>query len=248
MANFPIDLTSLNVLLVEDDSLEMDMARTAVGALGMSRITQAGGGAQALAALDTGFDCDLVISDWNMPNFDGLDLLKAVRERWFDVTFLMVTNNETLDHIRAARACGVDGYLIKPYSLNQLREAVQLALIARSIGLGAPPEETPPDPELAAVAASIRRALAAAAESAGPTSADDHDRAKTLGTNLSAQLIEFTGSSDSMGPLGAHVIRLHMDCVDALRLGGNQLLAHETQNLIVDGLKLAVGLCGKQGS
>ena len=103
MAILPIDLTSSRVLLVEDDTLAMDMARTALGALGVTRITLATGGAQALAALDTGFNCELVISDWNMPKFDRLDLLKAVRERWFDVTFLMVTNNENLDHIRAAR-------------------------------------------------------------------------------------------------------------------------------------------------
>ena len=50
-----------------------------------------------------------------------------------------------------------------------------------------------------------------------------------------------------MGPLGAHVIRLHMECVDALRLGAAGFLAHETQNLIVDGLKLAVNLTAERG-
>ena len=49
MAILPIDLTSSRVLLVEDDTLAMDMARTALGALGITRITLATGGAQALA-------------------------------------------------------------------------------------------------------------------------------------------------------------------------------------------------------
>ena len=79
MAILPIDLTSSRVLLVEDDTLAMDMARTSLGALGITRITLATGGAQALAALDTGFNCELVISDWNMAKFDRLDLLKAAR-------------------------------------------------------------------------------------------------------------------------------------------------------------------------
>ena len=138
--------------------------------------------------------------------------------------------------------------------MNQLREAVQLALISRLVGLGVDPEEVPADPELADVANTIRQALASAAamDGAGPTSANEAspeaaDRAKQLATNLSAQLIEYTGSSQSMGPLGAHVIRLHMECVDALRLGGAGFLAHETQNLIVDGLKLAVNLTAERG-
>ena len=247
MTTLPINMPSLRVLLVEDDTLEMHMAKTALGTLGITKVAMAPDGAEALDALDTEFDCDLVVSDWNMPNIDGLTLLKAVRERWFDVAFLMVTNNETRDHIRAARTAGVDAYLIKPFSLNTLREAVQLALISRMIGGGWQSVPAPKDPELATIDATIRQALAsAAAEESAVISPAETQRANRLANNLSKQLIEFTGSPQSMGPLGAHVIRLHMECVDALRLGGAGLLAHETQNLIVDGLKLAVELTSEQ--
>ena len=101
MAILPIDLTSSRVLLVEDDTLAMDMARTALGALGSYPDYPGHRRRPGAGRIGYGFQLQLVISDWNMPKFDRLDLLKAVRERWFDVTFLMVTNNETLDHIRA---------------------------------------------------------------------------------------------------------------------------------------------------
>ena len=247
MARLAFDLSVLRVLLVEDDTFARELEKTALQHLGVSRITVAEDGAKALDALKRGIACDLIVSDWNMPNFDGLQLLKAVRKDWPGIAFLMVTNTETLDQIKVATKAGVDGYLIKPFSLDKLREAVQLALIGKltagkpvqAKGAAAPRAI----PELDKVAASIRKALARPKTklkiNGGPYTLED---AHKLAEKLSNQLTGFVGSLDATGPEQLEVIRLHVDCMRAVLSGREDLLALETRNLIVDGLSFAAEL------
>ncbi len=63
---------------------------------------------------------DLVISDWEMPEMTGLNLLKRVRETWPDMPFIMLTGKTSGDFVLAARDHGVNGYIAKPFAPNQL--------------------------------------------------------------------------------------------------------------------------------
>ncbi|NTV54455.1 MAG: response regulator, partial [Syntrophaceae bacterium] len=70
---------------------------------------------------------DFVISDWNMPNMSGLELLKAVRadEELKELPFLMVTAEALKDNIVAAVKAGVSNYIVKPFTAEVLNEKIE---------------------------------------------------------------------------------------------------------------------------
>ena len=71
---------------------------------------------------------DIIVSDWNMPNCSGLELLKLVRgdERFSKLPFLMVTAESEGRKVTAALAAGVDGYVVKPFALSGLMDKLEL--------------------------------------------------------------------------------------------------------------------------
>ncbi|MFY8095840.1 MAG: response regulator [Niveispirillum sp.] len=115
----------LNVLLVEDNAFAQRLARQVLVQLGVQHIHIVPDGKAAIEALeDSELRYDLIISDWNMPNVTGLQLLQHVRKTWENMPFLMLTGNQTADFVQAARANKVDGYIIKPFSPLQLRQKI----------------------------------------------------------------------------------------------------------------------------
>ena len=113
-------------ILIVDDMLTMRKLVTKVcKELGFTDFTEAPDGAQAWQLISTtqpGFG--LVISDWNMPQCTGLDLLKRVRgdARFAQLPFLMVTAEAEQHQILEAVKAGVSGYVIKPFSADNLKE------------------------------------------------------------------------------------------------------------------------------
>lgn len=73
---------------------------------------------------------DLIISDWNMPGQKGIELLRQVRQddRFATLPFVMLTAEALDSFVAQARALGVSEYLIKPFTGDQLREAVRRVL------------------------------------------------------------------------------------------------------------------------
>lgn len=115
----------LRVLLVEDDAFAQRLAASVLKQLGVTRLVMVKDGQAAIDQLsqdDTQYD--LIISDWNMPNVTGLDLLKHVRKTWENMPFLMLTGNANEDFVRAAQANRVDAYIIKPFSPAQLKQKI----------------------------------------------------------------------------------------------------------------------------
>lgn len=246
MARLAFDLSVLRVLLIEDDTFARELEETALRELGVARVNLAHDGDEALDALNRGLSCDLVISNWNMPDFDGFELIRAIRERWPGLSVLMLTNNEGVDQISAARKAGVDGCLIKPFSLNKLREAIQLVLISHLSGGKSVTPSPAVSAELSEVATSIRGVLDAPAVSA-KKSPKKVQATIELADKLSGLLTGFVGSTDVAGPGQMEVMRLYTDSIHAVLSGRTDLLEHETQNLILDGLSFATDLVGNQG-
>lgn len=115
----------LRVLLVEDDLFTQRLATSILKQLGIQNLTAVKDGQAAIDLLTrTELQFDLIISDWNMPNVTGLDLLKHVRRSWENMPFLMLTANTNEDFVRSARDNRVDAYVIKPFSSNQLRQKI----------------------------------------------------------------------------------------------------------------------------
>jgi two-component system chemotaxis response regulator CheY len=94
--------------------------------LGFGNVDEAEDGAIALHKLKTG-EFDFVISDWNMPNMDGLALLQAIRadERLKKIPVLMVTAEAKKENIVAAAQAGANGYVVKPFTAATLDEKLK---------------------------------------------------------------------------------------------------------------------------
>jgi two-component system, chemotaxis family, chemotaxis protein CheY len=115
----------LRVLLVEDNLFAQRLARSVLIQLGVSDIIIVNDGRAAIDVLeDQDQRFDLIISDWNMPNVTGLQLLQHVRSTWQNMPFLMLTGNQTADFVREARDYKVNAYVIKPFSPLQLRQKI----------------------------------------------------------------------------------------------------------------------------
>ncbi len=123
---------NLSVLLVEDDAFAIKIAQTVLRQLRIPYVSTARDGAEALDILNAGMQkYDLIISDWNMPEMTGLQLLKAVRQKWPSMPFIMLTGRATPEFVVQARDHGVDAYVVKPFSPAQLGQKIQSVIGAR---------------------------------------------------------------------------------------------------------------------
>jgi two-component system chemotaxis response regulator CheY len=115
--------------LVVDDSraIRMILSRT-LKELGFD-VREATNGIEALAVIEAeGADLTLLLADWNMPEMNGMDLLKQVRQRpdLASLTVVMVTTETELDHMAAALEAGANEYVMKPFTTEILVEKLQL--------------------------------------------------------------------------------------------------------------------------
>ncbi len=114
--------------LVVDDSkaIRMILGRT-LKEIGF-QVIEAGNGQEALAQLSQDGEVDLMLVDWNMPTMNGYDLVRAVRANvlWSSVRIMMVTTEATTNQLKQALAAGVNEYLMKPFTKEQLLEKLAL--------------------------------------------------------------------------------------------------------------------------
>lgn len=125
-------IRQLRILVVEDQQQTRVWILDVLKQMGVREVLAANDGSEALDIVhrDPGA-VDLVICDWAMPRMNGMDLLAAVRSIRPDLPFIMETGHGTKDHVLAARAQGVDAFIVKPYSAAQLE--VRIRTIAKNI-------------------------------------------------------------------------------------------------------------------
>lgn len=121
--------SNLKFLVVDDFSTMRRIVRNLLKELGYSSVDEAEDGSAALAKLKRE-SYDFLISDWNMPVMDGLQLLQAVRA---DATLsampvLMVTAEAKKENIIAAAQAGASGYIVKPFTATTLDEKIKKIL------------------------------------------------------------------------------------------------------------------------
>lgn len=123
------EFSALKVLLVEDEPFAQKLATTVLRQLGVSAVMTARDGQEALAVLrKSETQYDLIISDWNMPNMSGIELLREVRRTWPKMPFLMLTGKMTEESVVEARNNGVNAYVVKPFSPDQLIKKISTVL------------------------------------------------------------------------------------------------------------------------
>ena len=114
------------ILIVDDLEDVRDMLLEILGALGYEAQT-ANDGTEALAKLESD-PFDMLISDVKMPTMDGLSLLKSVKQQSPDFPVLLIAGHQSSVALSEAVHCRADGFLQKPFRIEQLSEAVQRAL------------------------------------------------------------------------------------------------------------------------
>lgn len=116
-------------LAVEDDRSFLQSMRMMLRVGGFAETEGAGDVEEALAILERR-SVDLIVSDWNMDPYDGLHLLRAVRRNAAtrDIPFILVTASLSEEAWRRAIELGATDFLVKPFSIDQLHESVDLCL------------------------------------------------------------------------------------------------------------------------
>jgi two-component system chemotaxis response regulator CheY len=115
----------MKCLLVDDSKVMRNIQRKVLSAIPGSEFTEAGDGLEALAAIASnpgGFD--LMIIDWNMPNMDGITLVRKVRETDKKTLMVMATTEAEKVRVLDAIRAGVNNYVVKPFSPEGLLEKI----------------------------------------------------------------------------------------------------------------------------
>jgi len=120
--------------LVVDDSVTMRrIVVNSLKGLGYSEFLEAGDGKEALDVLNSDSSISFVITDWNMPNVSGLELVKSIRKHdtYSGVPILMVTTRGVKEDIMDALAAKVNNYVVKPFTPAILKEKIDMILASQ---------------------------------------------------------------------------------------------------------------------
>ncbi|GAB3029734.1 chemotaxis response regulator CheY [Bowmanella dokdonensis] len=117
---------NMKILVVDDFSTMRRIIKNLLKDLGFTNVSEADDGSTALPMLQQG-DFDFVITDWNMPGMQGIDLLRAIRsdDNLKHTPVLMVTAEAKKEQIVAAAQAGVNGYVVKPFTAATLKEKLE---------------------------------------------------------------------------------------------------------------------------
>jgi len=116
----------MRILVVDDFSTMRRIVRNLLKELGFTNVDEAEDGAIALQKLNTE-PFEFVVTDWNMPNMDGLTLLQTIRATptLQHLPVLMVTAEAKKENIIAAAQAGASGYIVKPFTAATLSEKLE---------------------------------------------------------------------------------------------------------------------------
>ncbi|OHD94609.1 MAG: two-component system response regulator [Sulfurimonas sp. GWF2_37_8] len=114
----------MKLLVVDDSSTMRRIIKNTLARLGYTDILEGGDGLEGWAALDANPDIEMLITDWNMPEMNGLELVKKVRAdmRFKDLPIIMVTTEGGKAEVITALKAGVNNYIVKPFTPQVLKE------------------------------------------------------------------------------------------------------------------------------
>ena len=117
-----------SVMIVDDaEAMRGFLAAIVHDELHFGPIISVKNGAQALATLHNDGPVDLMLIDINMPEMDGISLVKEIRKRsgWNEIKIIMVTTETQMDSVDSAFALGVDSYIMKPFSPASVKDQIE---------------------------------------------------------------------------------------------------------------------------
>jgi two-component system chemotaxis response regulator CheY len=114
---------SMKVLIADDSGVMRKIIIRSLNSCGVNEIVEARDGAEALARLEEQ-SFDLVMTDWNMPNKTGLELVRELRASGSKVPVIMITTEAEIGRVKEAIQAGVNDYLAKPFDNVLLRQKI----------------------------------------------------------------------------------------------------------------------------
>ncbi|BDQ29553.1 chemotaxis response regulator CheY [Helicobacter ailurogastricus] len=120
----------MKILIVDDSSTMRRIIRNTLQRLGYEDILEAEHGVEAWGKLDANDTTGVLITDWNMPEMNGLDLVKKVRAdgRFKDLPIIMITTEGGKAEVITALKAGVNNYIVKPFTPQVLKEKLEVVL------------------------------------------------------------------------------------------------------------------------
>ncbi len=117
----------LRLLVVDDSSTMRRIIKNTLARLGYKDVLEAEHGAAAWQVMQENSDIDVLITDWNMPEMNGLELVKKVRaeSKYEDMPIIMVTTEGGKAEVITALRAGVNNYIVKPFTPQVLKEKLE---------------------------------------------------------------------------------------------------------------------------
>jgi len=120
----------MKILVVDDSSTMRRIIKNTLGRLGHKDILEAEDGAVAWKVMGENEGIDILVTDWNMPEMNGLELVQKVRaeEKYADLPIIMVTTEGGKTEVITALKAGVNNYIVKPFTPQVLQEKLEAVL------------------------------------------------------------------------------------------------------------------------
>ena len=114
----------MKLLVVDDSSTMRRIIKNTLARLGYKDVLEGADGVEGWEQLDHNPDIEMLITDWNMPEMNGLELVKKVRAdaRFKDLPIIMVTTEGGKAEVITALKAGVNNYIVKPFTPQVLKE------------------------------------------------------------------------------------------------------------------------------
>ena len=124
----------MRALVVDDSKAIRVVLKKMLTEGGFEDLAEAAHGAEALEVLQNGPQPDVILVDWNMPEMNGYEFIKAVRaiEEWRDIPLMMVTTETETSQVVRALAAGANEYLMKPFTPEMLGEKLAILGVTTS--------------------------------------------------------------------------------------------------------------------
>ncbi len=120
----------MKLLVVDDSSTMRRIIKNTLIRLGHEDILEGGDGVEGWNALNSNPDISMLITDWNMPEMNGLELVKKVRadSRFTDLPIIMITTEGGKTEVITALKAGVNNYIVKPFTPQVLKEKLAVVM------------------------------------------------------------------------------------------------------------------------
>lgn len=118
--------SSISVMIADDQASMRSLIRNGLEQIGFTDVRETKDGEEALRAVISN-PVQLIISDFNMPNLDGIGFLRSVRAYppTSKTAFIMLTGRADIELLKRAKEHGVNNYVVKPFTVQTLRERIE---------------------------------------------------------------------------------------------------------------------------